>query len=123
MLLGRGVANVISVLIPLRVEPLKARLHDGTIKPFLLSFAISYVVGLGVNLTLTWKVWAKQSMITQLGGIWVPVLMLIFTALVMYLLLTVLAVSLADQPRIRRKLLREMLDYRATKASTAHSRS
>ena len=113
MLLWLGVGNVMSVLIPLRVEPFTARRHDGTWRPFLLSFAISYVVGLGVNLMLTWKVWAKQSMVTELGGAWVPVLMLVLTALVMYLLLTVLAVSLADQPRIRRKLLREMRDYRA----------
>ena len=68
MLIWLGIGNVLSVLSPLRVEPLKERLHDGTLKPFLLSFAISYVVGLGVNLMLTWRVWAKRSMIDELGG-------------------------------------------------------
>jgi hypothetical protein len=65
MLLWLGIGNVLSVLSPLRVEPLKERFKDGTWKPFLLSFAISYVVGLGVNLMLTWRVWAKQSMIEE----------------------------------------------------------
>ena len=119
MLIWLGIGNVLSVLSPLRVEPLKERLHDGTLKPFLLSFAMSYVVGLGVNLMLTWRVWAKRSMIEELGGLWVPVLMLIASAFVLYLLLTVLAVSLADQPRIRRTLLREMIDYKAAKAASA----
>lgn len=87
-------------------------------RAFLASFAASYVIGLGVNLTLTWRIWAKESMIDELGGPWVPVLTLILSALMTYLLLTVLAVSLAGQPRIRRALLREMIDYKATKATT-----
>ncbi len=119
MLIWLGIGNVLSVLSPLRVEPLKDRFHDGTLKPFLLSFAISYVVGLGVNLMLTWRVWAKRSMIEEMGGLWVPVLLLIVSAFVAYLLLTVVAVSLADQPRIRRTLLREMIDYKAAKAAAA----
>jgi len=113
MLIWLGVGNVLSVLSPLRVEPLKERRKDGTLRPFLLSFATSYIIGLGVNLMLTWRVWAKQSMIAELGGITLPVLMLVFSALVLYLLLTVLAVSLADLPRIRRVLLREMVDYKS----------
>jgi hypothetical protein len=121
MLIWLGIGNVLSVLSPLRVEPLKDRLHDGTLKPFLLSFAISYVVGLGVNLMLTWRVWAKKSMIAEMGGLWVPVLMLVVSAFVSYLLLTIVAVSLAGQPRIRRTLLREMIDYKAAKAAGAQA--
>jgi len=68
---------------------------------------------------LTWRVWAKKSMIDEMGGLWVPVLLLIASAFVSYLLLTVVAVSLADQPRIRRALLREMIDYKAVKAARA----
>lgn len=117
MLLWLGVGNVLSVVSPLRVEPLKARFKDGTLKPFLFSFVVSYVLGLGVNLMLTWRVWAKQSMIDELGGITLPVLMLVLSGLLLYLLLTVLAVNLADQPRFRRALLREMVDYKAVKAA------
>jgi hypothetical protein len=49
----------------------------------------------------------------------VPTLMLISSALSAYLLLTVLAVGLADQPRVRRALLREMIDYKAARAAQA----
>ena len=119
MLLWLGIGNVLSVVSPLRVEPLKERLRDGTIKPFLLSFVTSYVIGLGVNLMLTWRVWAKESMISELGGPLIPVLFLVLSAFVTYLLLTVLAVSLANQPRIRRALLREMVDYQMLKAAQA----
>lgn len=117
MLLWLGVGNVLSVVSPLRVEPLKARFKDGTLKPFLLSFVVSYVLGLGVNLMLTWRVWAKQSMIDELGGVTLPVLTLVLSGLLLYLLLTVLAVNLADQPRFRRALLREMVDYKALKST------
>ena len=70
---------------------------------------------------LTWKVWAKQSMIEELGGPWVPVLSLVTSAFVIYVLLTVVAVSLANQPRIRRALLREMIEYKAVKAGAGGS--
>lgn len=118
MILWLGVGNVLSVLAPLRVEPLLARLSDGTLRAFLASFVTSYVIGLGVNLALTWRIWARESMIDELGGPWIPVLTLILSAFMTYLLLTVLAVSLAGQPRIRRALLREMIDYKTAKATT-----
>lgn len=123
MLLWLGVGNVLSVVSPLRVEPLKERVKDGTLRPFLLSFATSYVIGLGVNLMLTWRVWAKTSMIEELGGVTLPVLTLVLSGLVFYLLMTVLAMSLADQPRFRRALLRELIDYKATGAAPVADRT
>lgn len=50
-----------------------------------------------------------------------PVLMLVLAPAVSYLLLTVLAVSLADQPRVRRRLLREMIDYRTRQQQRTQS--
>ncbi|MGC0365776.1 hypothetical protein ABH922_003760 [Rhodococcus sp. 27YEA15] len=112
ILLWLGVANVMSVSLPLRAEPLTARRHDGTWKPFLLSFVISYGIGLVVNLMLYWRVWAKTTLLEQMGGPWIPVLMLVASAAITWLLLTVLAVLLAEQPRFRRSLQREMIVYR-----------
>ncbi|MGK2883055.1 MAG: hypothetical protein ACSLE6_20500 [Mycobacterium sp.] len=47
-----GVANVLSVVYPLRHEPVSARIHDGTWQPNLFSFAVSYGIGLTVNLMI-----------------------------------------------------------------------
>jgi hypothetical protein len=55
-----GVGNVLSVIYRLRHEPMTARLKDGTWKPFLFSFAVSYGVGLTVNLMIYWRLWARQ---------------------------------------------------------------
>ena len=92
ILLWLGVANVMSVSLPLRAEPMTARRHDGTWKQFLLSFVISYGVGLIVNLMLYWRVWAKTTLLEQMGGPWIPVLLLLASAAATWLLLTVLAV-------------------------------
>ncbi|MCJ0906827.1 hypothetical protein [Rhodococcus sp. ARC_M6] len=116
ILLWLGVANVMSVVFPLRAEPMLERRYDGTWKPFLMSFAISYGVGLIVNLMLYWRVWAKTTLLEQMGGPWIPVGMLIASAAATWLLLTVMAVLLAEQPRFRRALQREMIVYRARSA-------
>lgn len=113
ILLWLGVGNVLSVVAPLRAEPLAMRLQDGTWKPYLISFGISYGVGLAVNLMLYWRIWAKRTMIEELGGPWVPVLMMVVSAFVVWMFLTLAAVLLAEQPRFRRTLQREMVVYRA----------
>lgn len=118
MFLWLGVGNVLSVVSPLRDEPLGARRHDGTLVRFGLAFATSYVLGFGVNLMLYWRIWAKQTLIEQIGGIWLPVLLLVASAVAMWVLLTVLAVALTGQPRVRRELIREMVDHPAPKATS-----
>ncbi|MDJ0007330.1 hypothetical protein [Gordonia alkanivorans] len=56
-----GVGNVLSVVFPLRQEPFSARLRDGTWVPYLLSFALSYGIGLTVNLMIYWRFWAATA--------------------------------------------------------------
>jgi hypothetical protein len=108
-----GVGNVLSVLYPLRHEPISARLHDKTWKPYLFSFALSYGVGLSVNLMIFWRLWSRQTAATELsGGEWAAFLLVLLSALASWVLLTVFAVTCSREPRIRRILSREMVVYR-----------
>jgi hypothetical protein len=107
-----GVGNVLSVLYPLRHEPVTARLRDGTWKPYLFSFALSYGVGLTVNLMIYWRLWAGQTAASELGADWAAFLLVLASALTSWVLLTVFAIACSREPRIRRVLSREMVAYR-----------
>jgi hypothetical protein len=108
-----GVGNVLSIVFPLRHEPVSARLRDGTWKPFLVSFALSYGVGLTVNLMIYWRLWAKYKASTELtGGAWAAFTMVLASAMASWILLTVFAVACSRDPRVRRLLSREMVVYR-----------
>jgi hypothetical protein len=108
-----GVGNVLSVVYPLRHEPVSARLHDGTWKPYLFAFVLSYGVGLTVNLMIYWRLWARQVAATQMvGGDWTAFLLVLASAVTAWVLLTVFAVSCSREPAIRRLLSREMIAYR-----------
>lgn len=107
-----GVANVLSVLYPLRHEPVSARLHDGTWKPFLFSFALSYGVGLTVNLMIYWRLWSRQYAARELvGGDWAAFGLVLASALSSWVLLTVFAVACSRDPRVRALLSREMIPF------------
>lgn len=112
LLLWFGVGNVLSILAPLKDEPLIRRPRDGTLVRYLISFAISYGLSYAVNLMLYWRVWAKQTLLERFSGPWIPVLLVVGSALLSYVLFTVLALSLAQQSPRRRALSREMVDYR-----------
>lgn len=108
-----GVGNVLSVLYPLRHEPLSARLRDGTWKPYLFLFVLSYGVGLTVNLMIYWRLWARYKAADELtGGQWAAFVLVLASAASSWLLLTVFAVACSREPRSRRVLSREMVPYR-----------
>lgn len=115
----RGVGNVLSVVYPLRHEPMSARLRDGTWKPFLFSFAVSYGVGLTVNLMIYWRLWARQVAADQMaGGDWAAFALILVGALLIWGLLTVFAVACSREPTIRRVLSQEMVTYRKADADS-----
>jgi hypothetical protein len=108
-----GVGNVLSVVYPLRHEPVSARLADGTWKPYLFTFAVSYGVGLTVNLMIYWRLWARQAASAEIaGGMWAAFALVLASAVLSWILLTVFAVACSRQPRLRRVLSREMIVYR-----------
>lgn len=111
-----GVGNVLSVVAPLRHEPVSARLRDGTWKLFLLSFVVSYGVGLSVNLAIYWRLWARQKASTELsGGTWAAFAVVLASAVLSWLLLTVLAVACSGETSVRRRLSGEMVAYRKSR--------
>ncbi|MGV9858543.1 ABC transporter permease [Gordonia sp. NPDC003425] len=104
-----GVGNVLSVVYPLRAEPLPARFKDASWKAYLQGFAVSYVVGLAVNLMIYWRLWAKDTASDKLpAGQWGALAAVLTSSVGVWLLLSVLAVVCAQYPPIRRALSREI---------------
>ncbi|CAN5635484.1 hypothetical protein BH10ACT9_BH10ACT9_51540 [soil metagenome] len=112
-----GMGNVLSVVYPLRHEPVSARFSDGTWKPYLFTFAISYGVGLSVNLMIYWRLWARQKASDEIaGGTWAAFALVLASAVLLWILLTVFAVACSREPRLRRVLSREMVAYQKISA-------
>jgi len=119
IVLWLGVGNVLSVLVPIRDEPIWKRRRSGTLKQFLVAFTVSYVIGYLVNLMLVWRVFAAQEFAQRWGGWGLPALLVVLSSLAMWFLLTVFAVALSQQPKIRRVLMREIADYRSNAEAKA----
>jgi hypothetical protein len=111
ILLWLGVGNVLSLALPIRDEPLRKRKQSGSLKQFLIAFAVSYAIGYLVNLMLIWRVFAAQELAQRLDSVLIPAVFVILSSLAMWFLLTVFALALAQQPKVRRALLREIADY------------
>jgi hypothetical protein len=111
IVLWLGVGNVLSVVVPVRDEPILNRRRSGTLKPFIVAFAVAYVVGYLVNIMLLLRVFAAQELTQRLGSVVLPAILIVVSSVVMWLLLTVVAVALSQQPKIRRALMKELADY------------
>ena len=111
ILLWLGVGNVLSIGLPSRDEPLRQRRQSGSLKQFLIAFAVSYLVGYLVNLMLVWRAFAARDLAQRLGEQYIPLTLVLLSCLSMWILLTVFAVALAQQPKVRRMLQREIADY------------
>jgi hypothetical protein len=119
IVLWLGVGNILSVVAPIRDEPILHRRRDGTLKQFAVVFAVSYLIGYLVNIMLLWRVFAAQEWASRLGSALLPAIFVIVSSLGMWILLTVVAVALSQQPKIRRALMKELVDDTSNAGSPA----
>jgi len=111
IVLWLGVGNVLSVVVPIRDEPILHRRKDGTLKQFVIAFTVAYLVGYLVNIMLLWRAFAAKELATRLGSVLLPAILIVISSVVMWILLTIVAVALSQQPKIRRALMKELADY------------
>jgi hypothetical protein len=109
------------VALPIRDEPIRKRRQSGSLKQFLIAFAVSYLIGYLVNFALVFRIFAAQDLAQRLGETIIPVLLVVFSSLTMWFLLTVLAVALSQQPKVRRTLLQEIADYTSNAEARAYA--
>ena len=106
ILLWLGVGNVLSVVVPIRDEPIRNRRRSGTLKQFVIAFTVAYLVGYLVNIMLLLRVFAAQELAQRLGSVVLPAILIVLSSIGMWILLTIVAVALSQQPKIRRALMR-----------------
>ena len=119
ILLWLGVGNVLSVWLPTRDEPIRQRRQSGSLKQFLIAFAASIAIGYLVNFMLIWRVLAARALTERLGEAYIPGALIVLSCIGMWILLTVFAVALAQQPKVRRTLQKEIADYQASAEARA----
>jgi hypothetical protein len=119
ILLWLGVGNVLSIWLPTRDEPIRQRRRSGSLKQFLIAFVVAWLIGYLVNLMLVWRVFAAQALTERLGSAVVPGILIVLSCLSLWVLLTVFAVALAQQPKVRRTLQKEIADYQANAEARA----
>jgi hypothetical protein len=119
ILLWLGVGNVMSVWLPTRDEPIRQRRKSGSLKQFLIAFVASFLVGYLVNLMLVWRVLAARALTDRLGEAYIPGILIVLSCIASWVLLTVFAVALAQQPKVRRTLQKEIADYTANAEAQA----
>jgi len=119
ILLWLGVGNVLSIWLPTRDEPIRKRRESGSLKQFLLAVAASYAIGYLVNFMLVWRVLAARALTERMGQAFIPGVLIVLSCISMWILLTVFAVALAQQPKVRRTLQKEIADYQANAEARA----
>jgi hypothetical protein len=120
ILLWLGVGNVLSIVLPSRDEPIRQRKQSGSLKQFIIAFVVSYGIGYLVNAMLVWRVFAARELTERLGNAIIPAILIVLSSAFMWILLTVLAVALSQQPKIRRVMQKEITDYKANAEMKAY---
>ncbi|MGS0686368.1 hypothetical protein ACVBEQ_14670 [Nakamurella sp. GG22] len=119
ILLWLGVGNILSVALPSRDEPIRKRRQSGSLKQFVIAFVVSYLIGYLVNGMLVWRAFAAQELTAKLGSALLPSVLILVSSAFMWILLTVFAVALAQQPKVRRTMQKEIADYTGNAEMTA----
>jgi hypothetical protein len=110
IVLWLGVGNIASVIVPIRDEPIWHRRKDGTLKQFAIVFAVSWALGYVVNLALIVRIFAAKEWMERSGIIILPAIFVILSSITMWVLLTIVAVALSQQPKVRRRLMKELAE-------------
>jgi hypothetical protein len=113
ILLWLGVGNVLSIVLPTRDEPIRQRKQSGSLRQFIIAFVVSYAIGYLVNAMLVWRVFAARELTERLGNAIIPAILIVLSSAFLWILLTVFAVALSQQPKIRRVMQKEITDYKA----------
>ncbi len=113
ILLWLGVGNVLSIVLPSRDEPIRQRKQSGSLKQFIIAFVVAYFIGYLVNAMLVWRVFAAHDLTERLGNALLPGVIIIVSSVFMWILLTIVAVALSQNPKVRRVMQKEITDYKA----------
>ena len=122
ILLWLGVGNVLSVALPSRDEPILKRKQSGSLKQFIIAFVVAYLIGYLVNGMLVWRILAAEDLANRLGSALIPAFIILASSAFMWILLTVLATALAQQPKVRRVMQKEITDYNNNAEALAFAR-
>jgi hypothetical protein len=68
---------------------------------------------------LIWRVFAARALTDRLGEAYIPGILIVLSCIASWVLLTVFAVALAQQPKVRRTLQKEIADYTANAEAQA----
>jgi hypothetical protein len=116
---GSGWATCCRSGCPRGDEPLRKRRQSGSLKPFLIAFVSSSLIGYLVNLMLLWRVLAVRALTERLGEAFIPGVLIVLSCIGMWILLTVFVVALAQEPKVRRTLKKEIADHQVNAEARA----
>ncbi len=108
LLLWSGVGNLLSVVLPIRDAPLKVHRQSGTLRQFLLEFAITWAISYLVLFLLIWRVYSAKGMGERYDSTLIGVSLLLLSAIFGWINMTVMAVAFANVPSVRQRLRREL---------------
>ncbi|MEO6957385.1 MAG: hypothetical protein ABI137_11640 [Antricoccus sp.] len=96
------------MILPIRDASIKQHRNEGTFKRFAIEFIVTLFISYVVEFMMIWRIFAAQGVGQRYGSTWIAVISLVRGAIITWSVLSVVAVSLANQPAIARRLRREL---------------